>query len=277
MSNTYQTIQNGISSAVPIAFVGGENLIHGEAQAKAIGFLVDFGATAPPSLPITYAFDPTKYFQNRTVLSLQTVFIDNSTNNAPIIVTSLGFIGQVISIPAGSQGIFPIFCPAGSGGKFLITSPSGTGLANIAFLNVYFQAAQWSSNVATYGPGVALPVSDAALEALIVAGRFNVRTLAGQLTAVDRSGTIAAANTQQVLAAANAARQGLELQNIDTGNLEGLFYNPTGLAVIGTPGTFELAQGSAVGYPGGSVKIISSNAVSIIAATAGHKFSAIEY
>ena len=59
-------------------------------------------------------------------------------------------------------------------------------------------------------------------------------------------------------------------------NLEPVFINSTGNATLGNPGSFMLAPGGA-GYPGGAYDGQGVGAISIIAATAGHKFSAIQW
>lgn len=276
--STWIAIQQAIAAGHLNPFVGGENLIHGESSAKAFAAFCDFGATAVPGGGLAgvygYTFNPSQLFQQRQILSLQTVYIDNSANNAPVYVTSSQF-NQVFAAPAGYQGYFPCLAASASGGTFLITSPLGTGTATIQFLNVYFQAAIWPANLATYAPGVALPVSDAALEALIVAGRFNVRTQSAQFTGVDRSLTMVAGS--QTLMVANAARQGFLIENVDPVNFEPIGLSFVGPAVLGAPGTFTLAQGSAIGYPGGTLLGVVSNQITVIATTVGHKITALEW
>lgn len=92
----------------------------------------------------------------------------------------------------------------------------------------------------------------------------------GQLTAgTDRSGTTSAtANTSTTLAAANAARMGLVIQNISA--------NPMGInefggtAAIGTPGTYTVPAG-------GSVRINTNRAVSVVSGTASQPYTATEF
>lgn len=278
MANTWIAVQQAISRAMPQPFVGGENLIHGDVSAKALTAFSDWSATGVPggALPgvYGYTFDPSQIFQARQILSLQTVFLDNSANNAPAYVQSSQF-GQIFALPAGYQGFFPVLASAASGGKFLITSPLGTGTTTAIFLNVYFAAETWPAVVSPLATGVVVPVSDAALEALIVAGRFNVRTLAAQATGVDRSATLVAGS--QILIPANAARQGFIIQNMDTVNFEALWYSFVGAAAIGAPGSFSLAAGSSANFPGGAVQGVVSNQITVIATTVGHKVSALEW
>lgn len=83
----------------------------------------------------------------------------------------------------------------------------------------------------------------------------------------DRSGSIAAAGAAQPLAAANAARKGLRVQNISAGDL---WINETGgTAAVDGAGSFKLAVGA-------SFEVATNQAVSILGATLGQKFSATE-
>lgn len=279
MANTYQQVQGAIFQAQPIAYAAGENLLKGEKGPFAIPCACDFGATGIPAAG--YIIDPSRFYNNGTIKTIQSIFFDNSQCNGQTQVFIPAF-NQLFTLAAFQQGYFQILAPLLSGGVMQVTSTATSGVANVLLLNTLMRTATWSA-IASGSTG-SVPVSDAILDAAVSAGatqtatQVSVKTKVAQLTATDRSGTIAVANTSQVLAAANANRQGLELQNMDTANLEGLWYNPSGgAAVVGGAGSFELAQASAAGYPGGFVKIVTSNQVSIIATTAGHKFSAIEY
>lgn len=269
----YSAVQGAINQAQPIAFAGGSNLMRNDSP-KSINASCDFSAAGIPTTG--YYWNPAYFLQAGYIKTVQCVYIDNSLNNGPVTVSNPQF-NQSFTLSAGWQGYFPCIAPFLSGGNFNITS-TGTGIANVQFLNVQMGCAQWAATATPVTPGITQPVSDAILDATVVAGRQNVTTKFAQLTSVDRSGTIAVANTSQQLAAANAARQGLEIQNIDGVNLEGIWYNPSGgAAVVGGVGCFELAAASSPNFPGGFAKIVTSNQVNIIATTAGHKFSAIEY
>lgn len=277
--STYAAVQGAIFQAQPIAFAAGMNLLKGEKGPYAIPCACDFGAT---NIPATgYIIDPSRFYNSGALKTIQSIFFDNSQVNGTTQVYIPAF-NQLLSLPPNSQGFFPVLSPLLSGGVMLVTSTAASGVANVLLLNTYFQAQTWSTLNSSQGSSI--PVSDAILDATVSAGntatanKQTVKTVLAQLTATDRSGTITVANQSQQLAAANASRQGLELQNIDGTNLEGLWYNPSGgAAVVGGAGSFELAAASSPNYPGGFVKIITSNAVNVIAATAGHKFSAIEY
>lgn len=269
----YSAVQGAINQAQPIAFAGGSNLMRNDSP-KAIQASCDFSAAGIPATG--YYWNPAYFLQAGYIKTVQCVYIDNSLNNGPVTVSNPQF-NQAFTLSAGWQGYFPCIAPFLSGGQFLITS-GGTGVAVVQFLNVQMGCAQWAATATPVTPGITQPVSDAILDATVSAGKQNVRTVFGQLTAVDKSGTITTGGASQVLAVANANRQGLELQNVDSANLEGLWYNPSGGACTpGGAGCFELAAASSAQYPGGFVKIVTSNQVSISATTTGHKFSAIEY
>ena len=87
----------------------------------------------------------------------------------------------------------------------------------------------------------------------------------------DRSGTIAAGGTSQVLAAANTARVKLFVQNPASAT-EGLWINFGIAAVIGQP-SIEIPPGSSFSM---SPLDIELESVNIIAATTGHSFTAKE-
>lgn len=84
--------------------------------------------------------------------------------------------------------------------------------------------------------------------------------------ATDRSGT--ATTSSNTLAAANASRRGLNIQNIGANNIGVNEFG--GTAAIGTAGTYTLA-------PGASMNIRTNRAVTVIAATASTAYSATEF
>lgn len=84
----------------------------------------------------------------------------------------------------------------------------------------------------------------------------------------DRSTTITAGGTAQVLAAANASRKGLKGQNISSGDL---WINEVGgTAAADTVGSNRIPSGA-------TFSISTNRAISIIGATTGQKFTALEY
>lgn len=268
----YSAVQGAINQAQPQAFAGGSNLMRGDSP-KSITAPCDFAATGIPAAG--YYWNPQYFLQAGYIKTVQCVYIDNSLNNGPVTVSNPQF-NQSFVLAAGWQGYFPCIAPFLSGGNFLITS-TGTGLCNVLFLNVQMGIGQWAGTATPINPGITQPVSDAILDATVVAGRQNVRSLAAQFTAVDRSGTIATGNLSQTLMAANAARQGYLIQNLDTTG-ESLWYNPTGgAAAANTVGSFCLTPGSTVQFVGGAAQGVTSNQINVVAATAAHKFSAIEW
>lgn len=272
MPATFQSAQNDIRNVQALPFVGGTNILKGETP-KAVPCLCDFSATGVPAAG--YTIDVTALMNRGVLRSVQTLYLDNSANNGYLTVSSPTF-SQSFSLPPGYQGYFPVIAAEGSGGIFYVTS-TGNLPATVTLLNVLFPIGIWPATVTPLVPGLTQPVSDAILDATVSGGRQLVTSKAAQFTATDRSGTIAVGGTQQVLMAANPARQGFLLQNTDSTNIEGLWINPTGAAVIGGAGSFELSAGADINNPGGSFQGVYSGAISIIAATAGHKFSAIEW
>jgi len=82
----------------------------------------------------------------------------------------------------------------------------------------------------------------------------------------DRSGT--AATTSGTLAAANASRRGLNIQNIGANNIGVNEF--AGAAAIGSPGTYTIA-------PGGSLNVRTNRQINVIAATAATAYTATEF
>lgn len=82
----------------------------------------------------------------------------------------------------------------------------------------------------------------------------------------DRSGSATTSSTQ--LAAANATRRGLNIQNIGANNIGINEFGVT--AAIGTAGTYTLV-------PGASMNVRTNRAVTMIAATGATAFTATEF
>lgn len=132
------------------------------------------------------------------------------------------------------------------------------------------------------GSGTALPVSgtvtatgpltDAQLRAAVVPVSLPA---GGAMT--DRSGTIAAGGTAQQVAASNAARRYLLIQNLSNGVL---WVNTTGPAAVGQPSIALKAGAAANDGTGGAIvfegNFIPTGAVSILGATTGQAFAARE-
>lgn len=82
----------------------------------------------------------------------------------------------------------------------------------------------------------------------------------------DRSGV--AGTTSAPLAPANAARRGLNIQNISAANLG--INEVGGAASIGSPGTYTIAAG-------GSLNVRTNRAVSVVASAANSAYTATEF
>lgn len=85
---------------------------------------------------------------------------------------------------------------------------------------------------------------------------------------LDRSGAITAGATAQVLAAANPQRNGLYIQNIDAA--EDLWVNEFGTAALTTAGSVLIPAKT-------SFLVNTANAISVVATTTGHKYTATEW
>lgn len=156
--------------------------------------------------------------------SIQTVFIDNSTNPDPIVMTING-TGQVVECPAAAQGVFPVFFTGTPG--FVIQSgtsqPETAGaVTRCYFLNTPGQAAVWAAPVpgslASIAPTIDGGQSSflgAAASGSLKVGRgrvatvtVNVAVAVGTITINDApaSGTVTAANTIETLNAVNGVQ-----------------------------------------------------------------------
>lgn len=93
----------------------------------------------------------TGYNEDLSVLSAmgvettpQAAYVDNSTVTTAVTLTVKG-TGQVVTVPAGSQGIFPLFFTA-TPGLFISTTGTGSGVTRVTYLNVPTNAAGvWST------------------------------------------------------------------------------------------------------------------------------------
>lgn len=270
---TFSDVQGAISQAQPVAFHGGTNLPPGSKTAWAITAVCDFSATGIPAQG--YAIDTTTFANKLQMKSVQTIFIDNSQNNGFVSVYNPVF-DQSFSLPAGYQGYFPIMAPLISGSKFYVTC-TGNQKANIIFLNSLMPLASWAATVTPPSVGIPLSVSDAILDATVQNNRQNVTAIEAQATASDFSGSIATAGVAQLVLAQNNNRRGFFLQNIDPSDQEGLWFGFSNAITPGSVGAYGLGTSSGLNYPGGSFQGVVSNAIYIVAATAGHKFSGFSW
>lgn len=269
MPTTYAAVQAAISQAQPQPFHGGTNLPHGSKSSFAITAVCDFSATGIPATG--YSIDTTVFANKLQMKVVQTLYIDNSENDGYVEVFNPLF-NQAFSLPPGWQGYFPILAALISGSKFQVTS-TGNQVANIILLNSLFPLASWAATVTPPSVGQPQTVADPILDATVQNNRQNVTSIEAQATGVDISGTITVGGTAQLLVAANPNRRGIFLQNIDPADAEGLWFGFTAGITPGAPGSYGLAQAANVNYPGGSFQGVISNAIYVVAATTGHKFS----
>lgn len=110
----------------------------------------------------------------------------------------------------------------------------------------------------------------AASVATLAGGAANVIVQGSQGAVTNKSGTITAGATAQTLAAANASRKYLFIENLDES--EDLWFNFTTTAVATQPSIKIKANGSFT-MEG---TFISTELISVIAATTGHAFAAKE-
>lgn len=106
------------------------------------------------------------------------------------------------------------------------------------------------------GTGVPVTVADAS---------------ANSVAYTTKSGTITSGGVAQVLAAANAVRNGISIQNQSTGDL---WVSFTTTAAVGTNTSMLLAAGVYFEAPASGVPV---GAVSIIGATTSQSFYAVEW
>lgn len=174
----------------------------------------------------------------------QGVYVDNADNANAVVITVAG-TNQRLTIPAGASGTWPFLCtmqPA-----FTIASTPSAGLSvSVILLNVPVPLVSW-------GPFTV----NASISAI------------AQGTLTDQSGTIALGGTSQTLAAANANRLYLYVQN-PPDQVEPLYVNFTDAA--GADVSIELLPGAYWD----SKNFVSTEAVTVVAATTGHPFIAKE-
>lgn len=204
-----------------------------------------------------YSIDLTQQYNQKQFTTLQCIYADNSANTAPLQIVCSA-TGQVITFPPMSQGYLPILQPVPP--KFIIQTTGGVVIM-VQLLNFYVPPTIW--NIATYS-GSGLPQIDIpALDAIISNGRLNVSSRPATDTFVDKSGTITAGGTGQVLVPVAAAGQRVLIQNPSTAG-EVLQYSL--IALVGP--WFDLAAGQAVDLSE------ITNGVWVKGATTAHAFTA---
>jgi len=191
---------------------------------------------------------------------VQTMYIDNR-NNLSSVSFQIGGSNQFVNCPPQTQGFFPILL-MGKASLNIIGTSAGGVLVPVQLINTYVDPMLWNA----FNPTVTGSVT--------VNGTVVIQPLTAAYT--DYSGTIAAANVSQQVAPANGVRKRFVIQNPSTAALQGiaaaesLFVNFTSAA--------SLAGGSEEIQPGGSFDTgtgpVTTEIINIVAATAGHKFTA---
>lgn len=166
-----------------------------------------------------YSIDMTQNVNAGQIDGIQSVYVDNRSNNAQLLITA-NDTGFTIAVPPATQGTYPILTGAA---QFTVTSGgAGNGQAILFFCNFSLVYFQWTGS----GSGTVI-VSDPVLDSTVSGGKINVRD--SVLDAIVSGGralttpnipsgvptsrstaTVGAASTQ--LMAANAARQYILIQ-----------------------------------------------------------------
>lgn len=233
---------SGISANFPIS-----NALVPAKGPKALRVPMDMTAAA------SYDVDLTSFVNGGALGGMQSMFVDNSLNNAQVIVTFSGS-SQKITIPPLSQGVYPVLANPNTP-QFNVASSGGTGsviLFAFDFASVYFQ---WTAS----GSG-ALIVSDAILDACVTANKMNVidTTLIALMNTVISAGLLAVQTTPSrgnptsrstitvaastPLMIANAARKYILIKAPETADI---WINPIGgAAAVSGADCFKIPAGA---------------------------------
>lgn len=88
----------------------------------------------------SFTFDLNKELSQAQLDNIQTVYIDNSLNARAVSLLITGS-NQILSVPAGSQGIFPL---ATTDKQNISVVTSGQGIVNLWFCNIKLDTAIWN-------------------------------------------------------------------------------------------------------------------------------------
>lgn len=227
--------------------------------ARSLALILDF--TQGQNVGLNQQIDPSL----NGLDTVQTIFIDNSNSNTATIINLQG-VNEKIVAPPYSQGFFPILF---TGLNLIAACQSGGNvLVPIQLINVQLQLQIWSVTT----PG-------AIQGTVAVSGTVITAPKPGAFT--DRSGQVASAGVSQLLVGANGSRQRMLIQNPGSANgqfpgagttIETLYINFTNAAGVDNGTSIEL-------QPGGTfdtTETVSTEAIYVTAATAGHHFIAKE-
>lgn len=206
------------------------------------GLPIDFDFSSVASVDVNMLLENTE----GEIQYIQSIWADNSDNPGALTIR-FGATNQRLIIPANAQGLWPVITIDQL--RATISSPVNVNArGQIIFLNVPMPMMQ-------FGP---ITVNAAAA---VLRGSWS-----------DFSGTVAVGGTSQALIPANAARNGILIQN-PTNEIEPLFIN-FGAAASVAGGSIELLPGQI--WPPDQTTVLSSQAINVTAATAAHRFIAKE-
>jgi len=217
----------------------------------------------PRGLNVTLPLATNSYFtykinmQQAGIEWITGVFIDNSANLASVQI-GIEETGQRYTIPSQSQASFTLL---GLGGDAVTIGGYSTGGVDVPIIltNVEGTDVVWS----VIDPGATVVVTPQPLVGTFVEAATQAITLGG---------------TAQSLFGANASRRRLIVYNFATAAGQGIvtpesiFIRFTGTAGVNTSGSLEITPGGVFDSQTGPV---SGQAVSIIAATTAHRFTAL--
>lgn len=218
---------------------------------KAFRFLLDF------SLGLQYLIDFATWINQKTIESVQGLYVDNSAGTASVQFTFSG-TNQIIIVPAGAQAYLPVI--VANPPSIIIDCANAAQTTKLYVLNFFVPPYIWGGSQA---------ITIASLDAIISGGRLNARIAPAGLTSLtNRSGTITAGGTGQSLMAANAARAQWNLQNPSTAT-EVLQFSKIGI----TGPWYDLVPGQGAGEDGSTVY---QGQIWVLGATTAHAFTADE-
>lgn len=214
-------------------------------------FRIDF------SLGLEADIDFSTFYNQGTIKSLQSLYVNNKGNAAELVIVMNGTT-QSITIPPQAQAYIPIL--NANPPTLKITCTNAAAVIFLHALNFFVPPYMWNQT---------FTVTIASIDAIIVNGRLNVRTTPQGLSAdPDRSGTITTGGTGQLLMAANATRAQWNLQNPSTAT-EILQFSK--ISIAGPWYTLNAGQ-----FAGDGEGTIYQGNIWVVAATTGHAFTADE-
>lgn len=209
------------------------------------------------SVGLVQQIDLTQFIQQGTIKSVQSIYVNNKSGANDLIFDFSG-TQQSITVQAGRQAYISVLQP--NAPVFTISCTNSAQIAFIQVLNFFMPTYMWGG---TY------TVDIPAIDVIIVNGRLNVRTTPQALVAdTDRSGTITAGGTGQLLMATNASRLQWNLEN-PTAATEILQFSKISIA-----GPWYSLNAGGFASDGGST--IYTGSIWVLAATTGHAFTADE-